>query len=84
MIAIIDFTPAAKENALSLREILIVRGDKVTARKPYTETEVKSLLREGYFIFDRTLGLELPEESRLVPDYYKVLGRIQTHKAPLQ
>jgi len=80
MIAIIDFTEKSKEFALSMKEILLFRGNQLIGKKPYTETEVKALLREGWFVWDRTLNRDVSEESTLFPETYLILGRMQLQR----
>jgi len=80
MIAIIDFTEKSKEFALSMKEILLLRGNQLIGKKPYTETEVKALLKEGWFVWDRTLGRDVSEESTLFPETYLILGRMQLQR----
>lgn len=77
MIAIIDFTEKSREFALSLKEILLFRGGYLADKKTYTETEVKALIKEGWFVWDKTLGRDVSEESILVPKTHLILGRLQ-------
>lgn len=80
MIAIIDFTKKSKEFALTQKEILLFVEGELIDRKPYSLAEVNSLLKEGWFIYDRTSRREISEESVLVPDVILALGRLQLHR----
>ncbi|HDI72907.1 MAG TPA: hypothetical protein ENF58_02105 [Candidatus Altiarchaeales archaeon] len=80
MIAIIDFTKKSKEFALTQKEILLFVEGELIDRRPYSLAELNSLLKEGWFVYDRTYRKEISEESVLVPDVILALGRLQLHR----
>ena len=60
--------------------IYIIKPNGEIIKKPYTKTEIKTLLEEGYFGYDLTIGEEIPSEALLLPREHIILGKVQLEK----
>jgi len=83
MIAIIDWSETAVENALGydmFKKIYLYYGDYLVGVKPYTKAEVEYLKRRGWFVYDKTANQDLPPLSILLPKEPIISGRIAFKK----
>ncbi|HDJ96630.1 MAG TPA: hypothetical protein ENG45_00980 [Candidatus Aenigmarchaeota archaeon] len=62
------------------KNIYIIKPDGRVEIKPYTKTEVKTLLEKGYFGYDLTYNEDIPKEALLMPREHIILGKIQLKK----
>lgn len=76
MIAIIDFTKFSREYALKGKEILLFKNNELVGRKMYSETDVRNLMRDDWFVWDRTAGREISGDIRFEEGNHLILGRL--------